>query len=148
MLATGHGTGTPCDGGLLVNTSRMRIVRVDPVARTARVDAGAVWEDVIDAAAAHGIAGLPGSSAKVGVVGYTLGGGFGWLGRRYGFAAHSITRAEIVTADGELITADADETPISSGGSRAAPATWESSRHWSSPCIRSGTSTPATCITR
>ena len=108
MLATGHGTGVPGDG-LLVNTSRMRAVRVDPVTRIARVDAGALWTDVIDAAAAHGLAGLPGSSATVGVVGYTLGGGFGWLGRRYGLAAHSVTRAEVVTADGELITADAGE---------------------------------------
>ena len=108
MLATGHGTGVPGDG-LLVNTSRMRAVRVDPVTRVARVDAGALWTDVIDAAAVHGLAGLPGSSAMVGVVGYTLGGGFGWLGRRYGLAAHSVTRAEVVTADGELITADAGE---------------------------------------
>ena len=108
VLATGHGTGVPCDG-LLVNTCRMRTVRVDPVARTARVDAGAVWKHVIDAAAVHGLAGLPGSSAMVGVVGYTLGGGFGWLGRRYGLAAHSVTRAEVVAADGELITADAHD---------------------------------------
>ena len=63
VLATGHGTGVPCDG-LLFNTSRMRTVRVDPGARIARVDAGAVWEDVIGAAAAHGLAGLPGSSAR------------------------------------------------------------------------------------
>ncbi len=110
-LATGHGTGVPCDGGVLINTSRMRGVHVDPVARTARVDAGALWEDVIDAASVHGLAGLPGSSAKVGVVGYTLGGGFGWLGRRYGMAAHSVTRAEVVTADGDLVTADPDHHP-------------------------------------
>ena len=111
VLATGHGTGTPCDGGLLINTSRMRGVRVDPAARVARVEAGAVWEDVVEAAAAHGLAGLPGSSTTVGVVGYTLGGGFGWLGRRYGLAAHSITRAEVVTADGEFVTASPDEHP-------------------------------------
>jgi len=106
VLATGHGTGVPCDGGVLINTSRMRRVHVDPDTRTARVDAGALWEDVIDAASVFGLTGLPGSSAKVGVVGYTLGGGFGWLGRRYGLAAHSVTRAEVVTADGELVTAD------------------------------------------
>lgn len=108
VLATGHGTGVQCDG-LLVNTSRMRAVRVNPVARTATVAAGAVWKDVIDAAAAHGLAGLPGSSATVGVVGYTLGGGFGWLARRYGLAAHSVIRAQVVTADGEVITAAADQ---------------------------------------
>ena len=105
VLATGHGTGLPCDDGLLINTSRMRQVRVDPVARIARVAAGAVWNDVVPAAAAHGLAGLPGSSTTVGVVGYTLGGGFGWLGRRYGLAAHTITRADVVLADGDHITA-------------------------------------------
>ena len=65
-------------------------VEVDPVARTARVAAGARWGDVIPAAAAHGLAGLPGSSSHVGVVGFTMGGGFGWLGRRYGLASGSV----------------------------------------------------------
>ena len=111
VLATGHGTGTPCDGGLLINTSRMRSVQVDPDARVARVEAGAVWDDVIEAAAVHGLTGLPGSSTRVGVVGYTLGGGFGWLGRRYGLAVHSVLRAEVVTADGRLITASPDDHP-------------------------------------
>jgi uncharacterized protein YbjT (DUF2867 family)/FAD/FMN-containing dehydrogenase len=109
VLATGHGTGLPCADGLLINTSRMRRVRVDPVARIARVAAGVVWNDVVPAAAAHGLVGLPGSSTTVGVVGYTLGGGFGWLGRRYGLAAHTITSADLVMADGERITASRDE---------------------------------------
>ncbi len=65
----------------------------------------------VEAAAVHGLAGLPGSSTTVGVVGYTLGGGFGWLGRRYGLAAHSVLRAEVVTADGQLVTASPDEHP-------------------------------------
>ena len=111
VLATGHGTGQACNGGLLVNTSRMHGVRVDPSARVARVDAGAIWEDVVEDAATHGLVGLPGSSMTVGVVGYTLGGGFGWLGRRYGLAAHSITKAEVVTADGEFLTASPTEHP-------------------------------------
>ena len=111
VLATGHGTGQPCNGGLLINTSRMRGVRVDPSARVARVEAGAIWEDVVKAAATHGLVGLAGSSMTVGVVGYTLGGGFGWLGRRYGLAAHSITKAEVVTADGQFLTASPNEHP-------------------------------------
>jgi FAD/FMN-containing dehydrogenase len=106
-----HGTTAPCDGGLLISTAGLRDARVDPVARTARVSAGARWSDVVPAAAAHGLATLTGSSSGVGVVGYTLGGGFGWLGRRYGFAAGSVTAAEVVTADGELVRADADENP-------------------------------------
>lgn len=111
VLATGHGTAAPCDGGMLVNTSRMTGVRIDPHTRTARVEAGARWSDVVPRAAAHGLAGLPGSSSGVGVVGYTMGGGFGWLGRRYGYASGSVTRAEVVTADGELRTASTTENP-------------------------------------
>lgn len=111
VQTTGHGVSRPCEGGILLNTSRLRSVTVDPAARRARVEAGAVWHDVVQAAAAHGLAGLPGSSTGVGVVGFTLGGGFGWLGRRYGLAAHSVTRAEVVTATGELVAASAEENP-------------------------------------
>jgi hypothetical protein len=109
VMATGHGVGTPCDGGLLVNTSRMRGVRVDPAAQTARVGAGALWKDVIPAAGAHGLAGLAGSAPHVGVVGYTMGGGFGWLGRKYGLNSASVTAADVVTAEGELLRVSADE---------------------------------------
>lgn len=111
VMATGHGTAAPCDDGVLVNTSRMRAVAVDAATRTARVAAGARWADVIPQAAAHGLAGRAGSSSHVGVVGFTMGGGFGWLGRRYGLASGSVRSAEVVTADGELVTADADENP-------------------------------------
>lgn len=109
VMATGHGVAAPCDGGVLINTSRMRGVSVDPEARTARVEAGALWSDVLPQAQTHGLAGLVGSSSGVGVVGYTLGGGFGWLGRKYGFAADSVREAEVVTADGELVKASARE---------------------------------------
>lgn len=109
VMATGHGTAAPCDGGVLVNTSRMKGVHVDPESRTARVEAGAKWADVVPEAAAHGLAGLQGSSSHVGVVGYTMGGGFGWLGRKYGFAADSVKEAEVVTADGELVRVSAHE---------------------------------------
>jgi FAD/FMN-containing dehydrogenase len=111
VLATGHGTGAPCDGGVLINTSRMRTVHIDPAARVARVAAGARWSDVVPGAAAHGLACLPGSSSGVGVVGYTMGGGFGWLGRQHGFAAGSLRGADVVTADGELVRADPYQNP-------------------------------------
>ena len=111
VMATGHGVGAPCDGGLLVNTSRMRGARVDPASRTAGVEAGALWKDVIPAAAAHGLAGLAGSAPHVGVVGYTVGGGFGWLGRKYGLNSASVTGAEVVTADGQLLRLSAEEQP-------------------------------------
>src|SRR5919107_1755584 len=66
VMATGHGVGTPADGGVLINTSRMRGVRVDAVLRTARVEAGALWKDVIPAAQEHGLATLAGSAPRSG----------------------------------------------------------------------------------
>ena len=109
VMATGHGVAAPADGGVLINTSRMRGVRVDPETKTARVEAGAKWADLVPEAAAHGLAGLQGSTSGVGVVGYTMGGGFGWLGRKYGFAADSLKEADVVTAEGELIKVSAHE---------------------------------------
>ena len=107
---TGHGAGPlePLDGAMLLRTARMRQVHIDPAARTARAEAGAVWADVTAPAAQHGLAALAGTAANVGVTGYTLGGGLGWLARRYGLAANSVTAAELVTPGGELVRADAD----------------------------------------
>src|SRR6516164_7069981 len=107
---TGHGAEPlePLRGAMLLRTVRMRSVRIDPVSRTARADAGALWQDVTVPAGEHGLAALAGSSANVGVTGYTLGGGMGWLARRYGLAANSVTAAEVVTPDGRLVRADAD----------------------------------------
>jgi FAD/FMN-containing dehydrogenase len=109
VMATGHGVAAPADGGVLINTSRMKGVHVDPETRTARVEAGVKWADLAPEAAAHGLAGLQGSSSDVGIVGYTMGGGFGWLGRKHGFAADSVKEADVVTADGELIKVSAHE---------------------------------------
>ena len=109
VMATGHGVGTPADGGVLINTSRMRGVSVDPVLRTARVEAGALWKDVIPAAHPHGLVTLAGSAPHVGVVGYTMGGGFGWLGRRYGLNSAGVTEARVVTASGESLRVRPDE---------------------------------------
>jgi FAD/FMN-containing dehydrogenase len=91
---------------LLVKTERMRGVEIDPDARTARVEAGVLWAEVSEAAAEHGLAALAGSSPDVGVVGYSLGGGISWLGRRYGLAANSVTAVELVNAEGEIVCAD------------------------------------------
>src|SRR5688500_9794414 len=83
--ATGHGATPmgPLDGTVLLKTSRMRGVTVDAGARVARAEAGAQWMDLAPLAAEHGLAGLAGSAQDVGVVGYTLGGGTGWLSRRH-----------------------------------------------------------------
>jgi hypothetical protein len=107
---TGHGAAPlePLDGAMLLRTTRMRKVRIDPATRIARAEAGAVWADVTVPAGQHGLAGLAGTSPNVGVAGYTLGGGVGWLARRYGLAANSVTAAELVTPGGDLVRADAD----------------------------------------
>ena len=109
VQATGHGTHVPADGGLLLKTSRMAEVLVDPDRRIARVGPGAVWGDVIAAAAPCGLAPVTGSSPDVGVVGFTLGGGVGWLSRKLGYGADSLLRVDIVTAEGRLLRASADE---------------------------------------
>ena len=111
VQATGHGTRLPSDGGVLLKTGGMASVLVDPQRRIAKVGPGARWGAVIDAAAPFGLAPLAGSARDVGVTGYTVGGGVGWLSRKYGFAADSVIRAEVVTADGLLVTASADEHP-------------------------------------
>jgi len=110
---TGHGAAPlePLNGAMLLRTTGMRQVDIDPATRTARAEAGAVWQDVIVPAAEHGLAGLAGSSPGVGVTGYTLGGGLGWLARRYGLAANSVTAAELVTPGGDLVRADASHEP-------------------------------------
>ena len=110
---TGHGAAPlePLEGAMLLRTTGMRQVDIDPANRTARAQAGALWQDVIAPAAEHGLAGLAGTSPNVGVTGYTLGGGIGWLARRYGLAANSVTAAELVTPDGDLVRIDANHEP-------------------------------------
>src|SRR6185437_629725 len=108
VQATGHGTHVAHDDGLLLRTGTMASVVIDPDRRVARVGPGARWGDVLRAAAPFGLAPLSGSSPDVGVTGYTLGGGLGWLARRYGLAADSVLRALVVTADGELEVATPD----------------------------------------
>ena len=110
---TGHGAGGlgSVEDTILIKTHRMRAVSVDPAARIARAEAGVLWTEVTAAAAEHGLAALAGSSPDVGVVGYTLGGGMGWLGRKHGFATNSVTALEVVTADGRIVRASAEVEP-------------------------------------
>ncbi|MER7457528.1 FAD-binding oxidoreductase [Micromonospora sp. NPDC126480] len=111
VQATGHGTHVAHDGALLLRTDAMSAVLIDPDRRVARVGPGTRWGDVLAAAAPFGLAPLSGSSPDVGVVGYTLGGGLGWLARAHGLAADSVLRARVVTADGTVRIADADRNP-------------------------------------
>jgi hypothetical protein len=102
VQTTGHGLTEPLDGGVLITTAALDGVEVDPVAGTARVQAGTTWDAVVTAAGAHGLAPLSGSSPGVGVVGYTLGGGLGLLSRQYGWATDHVRDIDVVTPDGEL----------------------------------------------
>lgn len=112
---TGHGAAALAQRDLhdvvLLRTTAMTAVTVDAERRVARAEAGAVAEQVVDAAAAHGLACLHGSSPDVGVAGLALGGGIGWYGRKHGLASNRLEAIELVTADGELVRADADHHP-------------------------------------
>jgi hypothetical protein len=110
---SGHGAVAlgPLDETILLKTERMRGIEVDPAAQTARVEAGVLVLELSEAAQAHGLSSLPGSSPDVGVVGYTLGGGLSWLGRRYGFACNRVRAIELVGADGEARTIDGENEP-------------------------------------
>jgi FAD/FMN-containing dehydrogenase len=99
------------DGGLVVDLSPMRGVRVDPQARRAYVQGGCVWRDVDIETQVHGLATTGGLVSTTGVGGFTLGGGIGWLMRKHGLAADNLVGAELVTADGEVIQASETENP-------------------------------------
>src|SRR5919205_173342 len=111
--ATAHNQG-PLGGMedmLLLNVSGLQEVRVDPAAQRVRVGAGVKWDRVAPRLSAHGLAGLHGSSPDVGIAGYSLGGGMGWLARKYGLQTNAVTALELVTADGDLVRADAENHP-------------------------------------
>ena len=109
----GHGAVSlgDLDGTILLRTIGMTGVSIDPERRTASVRAGAAWRDVIGPAAEHGLVGLHGMAGGVGVIGYALGGGIGWLSRLHGLASTHINSLEVVTADGEQRHVDADNEP-------------------------------------
>ena len=111
--ATGHGAVAlpPLGDAILLRTERLAGLSVDPGARTARVEPGAKWGPVSDAAGEHGLVGLGGSSPVVGVTGYTLGGGLGWLAREHGLASNQVIAAELVTGTGEHVRVDAESDP-------------------------------------
>jgi FAD/FMN-containing dehydrogenase len=111
IQATGHGVIREANDCLLIVTSRLTGVQVNPADGTAWISAGTQWGQVLAQTQEVGLAPLLGSSPNVGAVGYTLGGGMGWLARKYGLSADSVNRFELVTADGRLISASQEEHP-------------------------------------
>ena len=114
LKVTGQGTGHGAvalgslEDTILIKTVRMRDVMIED--EKARVEAGALAEDVADAAIKE-MASMPGTSPNVGVTGFTLGGGLSWFGRKYGWACNRVSAIEVVTADGEPRTVDAASDP-------------------------------------
>jgi FAD/FMN-containing dehydrogenase len=104
----GHNAGGlgVCDDGLVIDLSRIRYTHVDPVARTVRVGAGCTWGDVDHSTHAYSLAVPSGIISTTGVGGLTLGGGIGYLTRKYGLAIDNLLAADVVLADGRVVTAD------------------------------------------
>ncbi|WP_188111328.1 FAD-binding oxidoreductase [Nocardioides antri] len=111
--ATGHNNGAHRDltDALLVDVRDLREITIDADARRVRVGAGVRWQDVVPALSDLGLAALHGSSPLVGIAGYSLGGGMGWLARKYGLQTNSVTALEVVTADARLRRVDPQNEP-------------------------------------
>jgi FAD/FMN-containing dehydrogenase len=100
-----------CDDGLVIDLSRMKGIRVDPDARTARAEAGLLWGEFDHETQAFGLATTGGIVTHTGIAGLTLGGGLGWLMRKYGLSCDNLLSVDVVTADGELVHASDSENP-------------------------------------
>jgi FAD/FMN-containing dehydrogenase len=113
VRAGGHGVGghALCDDGLVIDLSPMNGIRVDPAARTARAEAGVLWGELDRETQLHGLATVGGIVTHTGIAGLTLGGGLGWLMRKHGATVDNLLSVDLVTAEGELLTASGDENP-------------------------------------
>lgn len=100
-----------CDDGIVIDLSPMKSVTVDPNRRVARAGGGATWGDYDEQTQTVGLASPGGVVSTTGIAGLTLGGGLGWLSRSYGLACDCLVAAEVVTADGSVVTASAEQNP-------------------------------------
>ena len=111
VRGTGHNVAgfAVCEGGLVIDLSRMKGIAVNPSERTVRAEGGCTWGEVNDALQPHGLAATGGFVSVTGVSGLTLGGGLGWLVRKHGLALDNLLSAQVVLADGRLVTASPRE---------------------------------------
>ncbi len=115
LLVTVRGAGhniagsSLSDGGLLIDLSAMKSVRIDPAGKTARVEPGVTLGEFDREAQAFGLATPVGINSTTGIAGLTLGGGFGWLSRKYGLTADNLISADVVTASGDYLTVNAQQ---------------------------------------
>ena len=100
-----------CDDGIVIDLSKMKAARVDPGARRVTIEGGATLADLDAATQAHGLATPVGINSTTGIAGLTLGGGFGWLSRKYGMTVDNLESVEVVTADAQVVHASAQEHP-------------------------------------
>jgi FAD binding domain/Berberine and berberine like len=109
----GHGVGghAVCDGGLVIDLSPMKAIEVEPSRRTARAEAGVLWGELDRETQAFGLATTGGVVTHTGIAGLTLGGGIGWLMRKHGATVDNLLSAEVVTSEGDVVTASAKEHP-------------------------------------
>jgi FAD/FMN-containing dehydrogenase len=107
----GHGVGghAVCEGGLVIDLSSMKMIAVDPGQRTARAGAGVLWGELDRETQAFGLATTGGVVTHTGIAGLTLGGGIGWLMRKHGATVDNLLSAELVTVEGDVVTASGDE---------------------------------------
>jgi FAD binding domain len=130
------GNGT-CDGGMVIDLSPMKGVRVDPARRRVWAQAGLVWRELDRETQQFGLAVTGGLVSSTGIAGFTLGGGIGWLQRKHGLAIDNLVAADLVTDDGEVLHASADDHPDLLWGCAAAAGTSAWSPPSSSSCTRS-----------
>jgi hypothetical protein len=111
-----------CNGGLVIDLSRMKGIRVNPVTRTVRAEGGCTWGDLDRETQAFGLATTGGTVSTTGIAGLTLGGGLGWLMRQYGLSCDNLVSVDLVTAEGQFLTASASENADLFWGMRGAGA--------------------------